>query len=161
MQIEKDKVVSILYQLKDAEGEQLEETQDGIPLAYLHGHNNLLPALEEALAGRQAGDKLSLTLPPEKAYGELKPGATQRVPIKHLVHAPKRLMPGMIAHVQTEQGILTTKILKVGKFNVDVDLNHPFAGKTLQFDIEVVSVRDASEEEIAHGHAHGDGGHHH
>lgn len=161
MQIDKDKVVSIFYQLKDAEGEQLEESQDGIPLAYLHGHNNLLPALEEALAGRKVGDKLSLTLPPEKAYGPIKPDASQRVPIKHLLGNPKRLKPGMVVRVQTDQGALASRVLKVGKFMVDVDLNHPFAGKTLQFDIEVVTVRDASADEIAHGHAHGEGGHHH
>jgi FKBP-type peptidyl-prolyl cis-trans isomerase SlyD len=161
MQIENNKVVSFLYHLRDAEGTALEESEPGLPLAYLHGHNNLLPALEEALTGRSAGDRFSVTLPPEKAYGPLVPGKTQRIPIKHIVNPPKRLLPDMIIHVQTEQGPIPAKVIKVGKFMVDVDLNHPFAGKTLEFQVEVVSVRDATEDEIAHGHAHGDGGHHH
>jgi len=161
MQIEKDKVVSITYQLRDAAGEQLEDTEDGIPLAYLHGHNNLLPALEKALEGKTTGDKLELTLSPEEAYGEVRENAVQRVPIKHLLGNTKRLKAGMVVRVNTEQGQVTGTAVKVGKFMVDVDLNHPFAGKTLIFSVEVVKVRDATESEIAHGHAHGDGGHHH
>ncbi|MCR6654009.1 MAG: peptidylprolyl isomerase [Cellvibrionaceae bacterium] len=161
MQIEKDKVVSIVYQLRDAAGENLEDTSDGIPLAYLHGHDNLLAALEKALEGRSAGDKFDLTLSPEEAYGPVREGATQRVPIKHLLGNTKRLKAGMVVRVQTEKGPVTATALKVGKFMVDVDLNHPFAGKTLKFDVEVVAVRDATADEIAHGHAHGDGGHHH
>ncbi len=161
MQIEKDKVVSIFYHLRDAGGESLENTQDGIPLAYLHGHNNLLPALEKSLEGRQLGDKFSVTLGPDDAYGPVREGATQRVPIKHLLGNPKRLRPDMLVRVQTDRGAVSARVLKVGKFMVDVDLNHPFAGKTLIFDIEVTAVRDASSEEIAHGHAHGEGGHHH
>lgn len=161
MQIEKDKVISLFYHLRDAEGVALENTQDGIPLAYLHGHNNLLPALERALEGRQVGDKFSLTLAPEDAYGPVREGATQRVPVKHLLGNPKRLKAGMLVRVQTDRGPVSARVLKVGKFMVDVDLNHPFAGKTLIFDIEVTAVRDASSEEIAHGHAHGEGGHHH
>jgi FKBP-type peptidyl-prolyl cis-trans isomerase SlyD len=161
MQIEKDKVISIFYHLRDAGGEPLENTQDGIPLAYLHGHNNLLPALEKALEGHQTGDKFSITLQPEEAYGPVREGAAQRVPIKHLLGNPKRLRPGMLVRVQTDRGAISARVLKVGKFMVDVDLNHPFAGKTLIFDVEVTAVRDASVEEIAHGHAHGEGGHHH
>jgi len=161
MKIEKDKVVSFLYHLRDANGEELEQSEPNLPLAYLHGHNNLLPALEEALAGKEPGAKFSLTLPPEKAYGQVEPNKTQRVSIKHLVHQPKRLLPGMVVHVQTEQGQVASKVVKVGKFMVDVDLNHPFAGKTLEFNIEVVSIRDATADEINHGHAHGEGGHHH
>jgi FKBP-type peptidyl-prolyl cis-trans isomerase SlyD len=161
MQIEKDKVISIFYHLRDADGASLENTQGGIPLAYLHGHNNLLPALEKALDGRQTGDQFSLTLQPEEAYGPVREGATQRVPIKHLLGSPKRLRSGMLVRVQTDRGAVSARVLKVGKFMVDVDLNHPFAGKTLTFEIEVTAVRDASAEEIAHGHAHGEGGHHH
>lgn len=161
MKIEKDKVVSFLYHLRDANGQELEQSEPGLPLAYLHGHNNLLPALEEALVGLEAGAKFNLTLPPEKAYGPVEPNKTQRVSIKHLVNPPRRLMSGMIVHVQTEQGPVAAKTVKVGKFMVDVDLNHPFAGKTLEFQIEVVSIRDATADEITHGHAHGEGGHHH
>lgn len=161
MQIEKDKVVSFLYHLRDVAGEELEQSEPGLPLAYLHGHNNLLPALEEALSGREPGARFTLTLPPEKAYGPLMPNKNQRIPIKHLVEPPKRLLPGMVVHVQTEQGPVAAKVIKAGKFMVDMDLNHPFAGKTLEFQVEVVSVRDATADEISHGHAHGDGGHHH
>lgn len=161
MQIENNKVVSLFYHLKDAGGQDLEHNQEGIPLAYLHGHNNLLPALEEALTGKEAGAKFTVTLPPEKAYGPVRPNATQRVPIKHLASHHKRLLPGTLVRVQTDKGTVSARIIKAGKFMVDVDMNHPFAGKTLVFEIEVVSIRDASADELAHGHAHGDGGHHH
>lgn len=161
MQIEKDKVVSFRYHLKDSDGQELEQSEPGLPLAYLHGHNNLLPALEEALSGRAVGDKINLTLPPEKAYGLVEPGKTQRIPMKHLASQHKRLLPGMVVHVQTERGPVAAKVIKAGKFMLDVDLNHPFAGKTLEFRIEIDSVRDATADEIAHGHAHGEGGHHH
>lgn len=161
MQIARDTVVELEYSLRETEGEVLESSQATMPLAYLHGHNNLLPALERALVGKAAGDDVTVNLAPEEAYGERREQLTQRVPIKHLSHAPKRLAPGMVVRMQTERGAEPARVLKVGKFNVDLDLNHPFAGKHLQFDLKVVSVRAATAEEIAHGHAHGPGGHHH
>lgn len=161
MQIEKNKVVTFYYQLKDQDGPELESNTGQMPIAYLHGHGNLLTGLEEALAGLSLGDSSTITLAPEKAYGQPRPNAKQRVPIKHLIGKHKRLLPGMLVKVQTESGPSSATIIKVGKFNVDLDFNHPFAGKTLIFDVTIEGVRDATEEELAHGHAHGVGGHHH
>jgi len=100
-------------------------------------------------------------LPPERAYGLPKPDSIQRLPTKYLVNAPKRLKPGMPVSFSTNQGEKTAVLVKVGKFNVDVDTNHPLAGKAVTFDIDIRDVRAATAEELAHGHAHGQGGHHH
>jgi FKBP-type peptidyl-prolyl cis-trans isomerase SlyD len=160
MQIAKGTVASFHYTLRGEDGVEIENSRDGDPVAYLHGHGNILPALEERLAGHAAGDTLSVTLEPEQAYGVRHEGSIQRVPLKHL-QAKGRVQPGMVVAVQTEHGARQVTVLKVGKFNADVDTNHPLAGRTLSFDIEVLEVRAASAEEMAHGHAHGAGGHHH
>ena len=159
MKVEDEKVVQFLYELKDEQQTVLESTE-GEPVAYLHGFKNMMAGLENALAGKSVGDKFSVTLSPEEGYGERVEGSVQRVPVKHLQGA-KKWKPGMVATVETEQGSRQVTVIKMGKFMVTVDSNHPFAGKTLTFDIEVVDVRDATGEEIAHGHAHGAGGHQH
>ncbi len=160
MKIAKDTVVQFHYTLKDETGAELETSRGGEPMAYLHGHRNIISGLEEALAGQEPGAVLSVTVPPEKGYGERREGLTQRVPVKHL-HGAKRWAPGMTAVVHTEQGPRQVRVVKVGKFMADVDLNHPFAGRTLVFDVEVVGVREADPDEVAHGHVHGPGGHAH
>lgn len=160
MKITKDCVVQLHYTLKDEAGAELESSRGGEAMAYLHGHGNVIAGLEEALEGKAAGEQLSVTVPPEKAYGQPRSGAVQRVPVKHLQGA-KRWRPGMVAVVHTEQGARQVQVRKVGKFMADVDFNHPLAGRTLTFDVEVLDVRAASAEELAHGHAHGAGGHHH
>ncbi|MEE2732315.1 MAG: peptidylprolyl isomerase [Pseudomonadota bacterium] len=159
MSITNDTVVQFHYTLSEA-GNELESTQGGEPMAYLHGHQNIIPGLEKAMAGKQEGDSFSVTIEPAEAYGERKDGATQRIPLKHMQGA-KKWRPGMTAWVQTEQGQRQVTVVKVGKFNADCDLNHPLAGKTLTFDVQVVALRPATEDEKAHGHAHGVGGHHH
>jgi FKBP-type peptidyl-prolyl cis-trans isomerase SlyD len=164
MQISADKVVSFHYSLNDANGTLLETSHDSDPTLYLHGHSNILAGLEGALDAKSMGDKVSVTLAPEHAYGERKEGAVQRVPIKHLHnHAAlkNKLKPGSRVVVNTQHGPWDAVVLKVGKFNVDIDSNHPLAGKTLSFEIEVVDIRDATAEELSHGHAHGAGGHNH
>lgn len=161
MSITKDQVVSIHYRLSEAGGPELEHNFDTIPLVYLHGHGNLMPGLEKALEGKAIGDAFELTLPAAEAYGPYIEGATQRISIKKLLDKPKRLLAGGIVQIDTDKGVASARIIKVGKFNVDVDLNHPFAGKDLAFHIEVKEIRSATEDELAHGHAHGDGGHHH
>ncbi|HOY23866.1 MAG TPA: peptidylprolyl isomerase [Cellvibrio sp.] len=164
MKISADKVVSFHYNLNDVDGSLLETSYDSDPTLYLHGHGNILASLESALEHKAAGDKVSVTLAPDQAYGERKEGAVQRIPIKHLHnHAvlKNKLKPGITVQVNTQHGPWEAIVLKVGKFNVDIDSNHPLAGKTLSFEIEVVDVREASSEELAHGHAHGAGGHHH
>lgn len=164
MKITADKVVSFHYNLKDIDGALLETSYDADPTLYLHGHSNILASLEDALENKIVGDKVSVTLAPDQAYGERKEGAVQRIPIKHLHnHAAlkNKLKLGMKVQVNTQHGPWEAIVLKVGKFNVDIDSNHPLAGKTLSFGIEVVDVREATAEELAHGHAHGAGGHHH
>ncbi|GGY65981.1 peptidyl-prolyl cis-trans isomerase [Cellvibrio zantedeschiae] len=164
MHISADKVVSFHYNLKDVDGTLLETSYDADPTLYLHGHSNILAALESELDTKVVGDKVNVTLAPDQAYGERKEGAVQRVPIKHLHnHAAlkNKLKPGSRVQVNTQHGPWEAVVLKVGKFNVDIDSNHPLAGKTLTFEIEVVDIREATSEELAHGHAHGAGGHHH
>ncbi|GAB4350832.1 MAG: peptidylprolyl isomerase [Gammaproteobacteria bacterium] len=160
MNIEADRVARIHYTLRTDEAGELESSRGGEPMAYLHGHGNIIPGLEAALEGRAEGESFSVSVPPEEGYGHRIEGSVQRIPVKHLQGA-RRWRPGMIAHVQTDQGMKQVQVVKVGKFMADVDTNHPLAGKTLIFDIEVVSVREATAEEVAHGHAHGAGGHHH
>ncbi|MBD1582057.1 FKBP-type peptidyl-prolyl cis-trans isomerase [Pseudoalteromonas sp. S16_S37] len=159
MQIAKDTAVEFHYTLSEA-AEQIETSTTGEPLTYLHGNDSMLPGLENALEGKAAGDKFTVTLAPEDAYGEYKEGLIQRIPIKHLqgLGNDKVWKPGMSAIVESNQGRHQVSIVKVGRFNADCDLNHPFAGKTLTFDVEVVSVREATAEELAHGHVHSAGG---
>lgn|SRR5690606_5260973 len=159
MEIAKNKVVTFHYRLTDEEGSFTESSDERGPVAYLHGRNNILPGLEAELDGKRAGDELKVTVPPELAYGFRDEDAQQRVPIKHLVR-PGKLDVGSVVTVSTTSGYRRAIVKKVGRFNVDLDFNHPLAGKTLIFDVRIVDVRDATEEEIAHGHAHGPGGAH-
>ena len=161
MLVENNKVVSFHYLLSELDGAALEQTDRSQPAIYLHGHNNILPAMEKAFIGKAAGDSFSIELSPTEAYGEHQAERQQRVPIKHLVQAKQRLRKGQVVQVNSAEGNFDARITKVGKFNVDIDLNHPLAGIHLRFDIEVVDIREASEEEIAHKHAHGPGGHQH
>lgn len=160
MTITKNKVVQFHYRIIDLDGKQLESSFDSDPAAYLHGHNNMMPGVENALEGKEKGDVFSVELTADTTFGELKETAHQRVPVKHLQGA-KKWKPGMTAVVNTDEGQRQVTIVKMGKFMATVDVNHPFAGKTLNFELQVEDVREATEEEIAHGHAHGVGGHHH
>ena len=164
MTITLNSVVQFHYVLKDEAGETLESSKspndDKDPALYLHGHGNIIPGLEKAMEGKATGDSFTATVPPEDAYGLRHEDAIQRVPLKHL-HGAKKWKPGMIAYVETEHGHHQVQVVKVGQFNADVDVNHPLAGKTLTFEIEIVDVRQATEDELAHGHAHGVGGHEH
>ena len=164
MKITDKSVVQFHYVLKDEAGVELESSHGNDPLAYLHGANNTLVGLEKALTGKEAGDKFSVILQPEEAYGERQEDMVQRVPVKHLEGLPSKnakWKAGMIGVVHTEQGQRQVTVIKSGKFMVTVDINPPLAGKVLTFDIDVVDVRAATAEEIEHGHAHGVGGHHH
>lgn len=159
MQIENGKVVSFHYKLFGEDGTMIEETGEQ-PMLYLHGANNMIAGVEKALAGRAAGDSFEVIVTPEEGYGVAKPDNIQRVSAKYLRHAGK-LRPGMQVPVQTEQGQRWVTVLKVGLKTVDVDANHPLAGRTLRFVIDVLDVRDATADEKSHGHAHGPGGHQH
>ena len=162
MQIEKDKVVTVHYRVSEPGGEVLEDSHDDQPLAYLHGHHGMIQALEEELLGKEVGDKVSKAV--DNAYGEREDAQVQRVSINHVIRAGKakpKLKPGMVVQINTQHGPRPVTVVKVGLKAVDVDTNHPYAGKTLQFDVEVLKVRDATVEELSHGHAHGEGGVHH
>jgi len=159
MQVAANSVVQFHYTLSDESG-QLESSKGQDPVLYLHGHNNLIPGLENAMAGKSAGDSFSITLEPKDAYGERREDAIQSVQVKHLMGA-KKWKPGMVAVVNTSEGQRQVTIVKVGMFKAEVDVNHPLAGKTLTFALEVLDVRAATDEEVEHGHAHGVGGHHH
>lgn len=160
MIIENKRVVSFHYTLTNEGGEELESSRGRDPMAYLHGAHNVIPGLEKAMAGKGAGDQFQVTLPPAEAYGERNPSNIQRIASKHFRN-PRGLQPGQLVSLQTREGERPAVIVKVGRFNVDVDANHPLAGQTLTFDVEVIDVREASPEEIAHGHVHGEGGHQH
>jgi FKBP-type peptidyl-prolyl cis-trans isomerase SlyD len=158
--IENKRVVSFHYTLTNEAGKELESSRGRDPMAYLHGAHNIIPGLEKAMAGKGAGDQFQVTLPPAEAYGERNPSNIQRIASKHFRN-PRGLQPGQLVSLQTREGERPAVIVKVGRFNVDVDANHPLAGQTLTFDVEVIDVREASPEEIAHGHVHGEGGHQH
>lgn len=160
MNVQDQKVVDFHYTLTNEQGETVESSREREPMSYLHGAGNIIPGLEKAMEGRSAGDRFEVTVPPEEAYGERREANVQRIPLKHLGKMPKP-RPGQILGLQTRQGPMQVTVLKVGRFNVDVDANHPLAGQSLTFDVEIIGVRDASEEETSHGHAHGPGGHHH
>jgi len=160
MIVERDRVVRFHFTLCDEGGTAIESSRDRDPAAVLHGHRNVIPGVDEALAGRAAGDRFRVTVPPEQGYGPRLEGHGERVPRKR-IHGSKQLQPGDPVVIRTLDGPREVTVLKVGRTVVDVDLNHPLAGRTLQFDIEILEVREALPEEIAHGHVHGPGGHHH
>ena len=160
MNIENNKVVSFYFKLSDTNGNEIESNHGGEPVSYLYGQRNILLALESEMMGKKSGDVLTVTLKPEEAYGLPKEDAISRVSIKHLLTKGK-LKAGQAVKIKTPNGQRDATIIKVGRFNVDVDNNHPLAGKSLIFDIEIADVRAATAEELSHGHSHGVGGHQH
>ena len=157
MNIADKKVVSFHYTVSNAAGEQVESSRERDPMSYLHGSGNIIPGLEKAMEGKAAGEQFELTIEPADAYGERDESGLQRVPAKHFKGAG-RLEPGQVVTLQTRNGPMQATVVKVGRFNVDIDRNHPLAGQSLTFDVEITDVRDATEEEISHGHVHGAGG---
>ncbi len=153
-----------LCEIKDGQkSDWIEQSFGREPLLYLHGHANVISGLEAALTGKRPGDNISITLEPHEAYGPRRANSVQRVPIKHLHRkaGQKQVHAGEIVAIQTSQGVRNALVVKAGRLNVDVDTNHPYAGRTLYYEVEVVSVRTASAEEVSHRHVHGPGGHHH
>jgi len=161
MKIEKDKVVTLFYSLQDTEGKELENNYNDTPMAYLHGHGNIFAALESGLEGLEIDATKKVTLEADDAYGQRRPNSVQKVPIKHLLGKPKKLVPGQLVKVNTEKGARDGSVIKAGRFMVELDFNHPLAGSSVVFDVKITDIRDATDEELAHGHAHGLGGHHH
>ncbi|MEH6589226.1 MAG: peptidylprolyl isomerase [Halioglobus sp.] len=160
MKVTDDSVVSFHYTLSDTDGTELESSSGEQPTVYLHGRNGIIPGLETELAGKEAGDNVNITLEPEQAYGLRQEERVQRVPSKHLIYKGK-LRAGMRVQLNTSEGRQPVTVIKAGRHSADIDTNHPLAGKTLSFSVEITDVRAASAEELNHGHAHGPGGHQH
>ena len=156
MKIAKHTVAAIHYTLKDNAGKVLDSSAGRDPLFYIHGEGNLIPGMEEGLEGQEKGKKLKLKVSPEKGYGVRDEKLIQQVP--RTAFGDQKVENGM--QFQTSSGAVVT-ITNVGLEKVTVDANHALAGVELNFDVEVMEVRKATEEEIAHGHVHGPGGHHH
>ncbi len=160
MQIADKKIVLIHYTLKNLDDEVMDSSEGAEPLAYLHGTGSIVPGLEKELEGKQAGDKLNVEVSPEEGYGELNPELIQEVD-RAAFEGVDNIEVGMRFMAQTAWGQQPVVVTAITDETVIVDDNHPQADQTLKFDVEVVEVRDATEEELAHGHAHGEGGHHH
>ncbi len=159
--IEDKKVVEINFVLKNSKGEELDKSDENKPLVYLHGTQQIVPGLEKELAGLQVGDKKNVEVPPAQGYGEV--DTKLHIKTKRSFF-PKdvNLVKGMDFSEDTGEGKNQKfTVIKLEGDHVFLDGNHPLAGQTLHFDVEVVAIRDATAEEIAHGHAHGEGGHHH
>lgn len=162
MTITKNKVALIHYTLKDGAGEVLDSSEGHEPLAFIQGIGNIIVGLEEALEGKNVGDKVATAIGPEKAYGLRSDDNVHIVPLSGFQpDGDEKVEVGMQVRVETNQGVSIAEVTKVEGEEVTLDLNHPLAGETLHFDVEVVDVRDATNEELNHGHAHGPGGHHH
>ena len=159
MSIKKDSVVTFNYTLKDDAGAEIDSSAPGEPLAYLHGHGNLVPGLERELEGKNAGDKLTVKVAPADGYGERNKDLIQKIPRRSL-KGINQITVGMRLQAQTPEGPRPVVVTAVTGDMVTIDGNHPLAGQNLNFDIELVEVRDATAEELAHGHVHGPGGHH-
>ena len=160
MIVEKHKVVTLDYVLKDDSGNVIDQAQDG-NFAYLHGANNIIPGLENALAGKTAGDALSVTIEPEQGYGQRDDSMSQVVN-RSMFHPDDPIELGKQYHAQSPDGqTIVITITDIAGDDITIDGNHPLAGVNLNFDVTVVNVREASNEEIQHGHVHGPEGHHH
>jgi FKBP-type peptidyl-prolyl cis-trans isomerase SlyD len=147
-------VVSIHYTLTNAEGDMLDSSEGSDPLSYLHGAGNIIPGLEKALVGKTTGASLQVSVAPEDGYGEVHSELMEEVPASAF-QGVEKVEPGMSFEAQDAQGNVRRVVVKsVGDGVVVIDGNHPLAGMHLNFDVEVVGVRDATAEEVAHGHAH-------
>ncbi|MGH8243518.1 MAG: FKBP-type peptidyl-prolyl cis-trans isomerase [Steroidobacteraceae bacterium] len=160
MHIEKNRVVTLHYTLRDDQGSVIDSSSGRGPLSYLHGKGNIIPGLEQALAGKSAGDKLDVTVAPAQGYGQRDERLVQIVP-RHKFGEVAGLSPGMQVRATGAQGPRLVTVVRVDRDFVTVDGNHPLAGRTLHFSVEVAEVRKATHEEVSHGHVHGPGGHRH
>jgi FKBP-type peptidyl-prolyl cis-trans isomerase SlyD len=160
MQIANQSVVLMHYTLTNDKGEVLDSSAGADPLAYLHGSGNIIPGLENALTGKQAGDKLKVTVAPQDGYGVRDDKLVQQVP-RRAFQGVANIQAGMSFTADGPNGPTRVTVTKVLGDMVTVDANHALAGETLNFDVEITEVRAATEEELAHGHVHGAGGHHH
>jgi FKBP-type peptidyl-prolyl cis-trans isomerase SlyD len=160
MKVAKDSVVSIHYTLTNDQGTQLDSSQGKDPLAFLQGYQNIIPGLEKEIEGKAKGDKFKTSIAPADAYGEKSAELVQTLPRENFPN-PEALQVGMQFSTSTENGEMVFQVTNIQDNQITVDANHPLAGTTLNFEIEIMDVRKATDEELAHGHVHGPGGHHH
>ncbi len=159
MQIADNMAVSIHYTLTNDQGEQLDSSRGGEPLVYLHGHGNIIPGLENALSGKEINDTFVVTAQPAEAYGERNEQLIQIVP-DTMFSETDQLEVGMQFHAETNQGMNVVTITDIQDDKVTIDGNHPLSGVALTFDVEVVEIRSATDEEIEHKHIHSAGCNH-
>jgi FKBP-type peptidyl-prolyl cis-trans isomerase SlyD len=159
MQIGTKKVVSIEYTLKDDKGEVVDTSEGREPLTYMHGIGNLVQGLEDALEGKAEGDAIDVTLTPEQGYGRRDEKLVRKIPTRKL--SDKNPKPGNRYRAQMDDGMRVVLVTGISGDYATIDGNHPLSDKTLHFAVKVVKIRDATEEELTHGHVHGEGGHHH
>ena len=160
MKIAENTVVLIDYKLTGNDGAVIDTSEGAGPLAYLHGAGNIIEGLEDALLGKEVGDDVQASIEPAKAYGERNEDMRQEVP-KELFGGVDNIEIGMQFESETDQGPVMVTVIEINDEMVVVDGNHPLAGTHLNFDVTIREVREASEEELQHGHVHGEGGHHH
>jgi len=156
MPIADNDVVTFHYTLKDDAAKVVDSSAGGEPLAYLHGHGNIVPGLERELTGKSVGDRLQVRVPAAEGYGEYDRALVQK--------APRRALKGIAnlrVGLRLQAGHQAVTVTHIAGDMITLDGNHPLAGQNLNFDVEITAVRPATEEELAHGHVHGDGGHHH
>lgn len=154
MKIAKQCVVAIHYTLKDDQGQELDSSRDQAPLTYLHGAEGLIPGLERELEGREQGERFETTVQPEDAYGDVNPQLVQDVPLE-VLDGIENLHVGMALQSRTPDGqVQNLRVDAISDDSATLNANHPLAGEVLHFDVSVESVREATEEELEHGHAH-------
>ena len=160
MKVADNSVVVIDYTLTNNEGQVIDSSEGAGPLAYLHGAGNIIPGLEDALLGKEAGDEVKASIEPANAYGERHDALKQEVPAE-LFSGVEKVEVGMQFQSETDQGPVLVTVTEIGEQTITVDGNHPLAGVHLNFDVNIREVREATEEELEHGHVHGEGGHQH
>jgi FKBP-type peptidyl-prolyl cis-trans isomerase SlyD len=160
LQIEKNRVVFLHYTLKGDDGTVIDSSSGRQPMSYLHGKNNIIPGLEQALAGRNAGDKVEVAIAPDQGYGRRDDRLVQILP-RSKFEGVGDLKPGMQVRASGSQGARLVTIVRVDRDFITVDANHPLAGRTLHFAVEITEVRKATHEEVSHGHVHAPGAHQH
>ncbi|AZQ83335.1 peptidylprolyl isomerase [Colwellia sp. Arc7-635] len=157
MKITDNKVVVLHYAVSDSEDTLIDSSYDHSPLSVIQGSHYLIPGLEEALVGHQAGDKFEVEVSADNAYGQREDGFVQTVP-KDMFAGIEDLEVGSQLRATTDDGEQTVIVIDAQENEITVDGNHPLAGIDLKFDVEILEVRDATEEELEHGHVHGEGG---
>jgi len=161
MRAAKDSVVHISYVLKDGKGEILDESNAADQFEYLHGHENIVPGLENALEGKSKGDKVSVSLTPDQGYGDFDPALVRKIPKSEFPARMRNPKAGQMLQIEEDGQWKVWRVDAVDAQNITIDGNHELAGQDLHFDVEVHEIRAATPEEIEHGHAHSPGHHHH